>query len=154
MARRRTRGGSTSTNSSTGGRSSRSSSTRSSRSKSTSTRTTSFARAGPSRPSRRRAGNPRGVTTICSLPTNGRRIGVAAGDRRRVYAITDFHKEKQVPTIRIRTRRGYSLEGALKHRVLLEDGRWLYLKDIKMGDRGVLDLGANVWPSEQPLVGF
>src|SRR5215212_118295 len=43
-------------------------------------------------------------------------IQVGSGEAGALHPITDFHKEEQVPTIRITTRRGYTLEGALKHR--------------------------------------
>jgi stage V sporulation protein R len=95
-----------------------------------------------------------GLIRFDELYARGDRIGVAGGDARRVYPITDFHKEECVATIRIRTRRGFTLEGAHKHRVLLADGRWAHLDEVTLGDRVALDVGANVWPSEQREVEF
>src|SRR5205085_4363480 len=40
-------------------------------------------------------------------------IRVASGAPGDLHAIQDYHKEKGVPTIRITTRRGYTIEGAL-----------------------------------------
>src|SRR5215213_2592639 len=62
-----------------------------------------------------------------------RKIRVATGVENQLDWITDFHKEEQVPTIRIRTRRGLTLEGAHKHRVQLIDGNWAYLRDVGVG---------------------
>src|SRR5262249_28166284 len=55
---------------------------------------------------------------------------------------------------RIRTRRGYSIEGALKHRVQLADGTWAYLKDLKPGDRLAIETGADIWPKEKYPINF
>lgn len=94
----------------------------------------------------------RGFVRFDDLYHRGAKIGVAGGDENRVYPIVDFHMEEQVPTIRIRTRRGLTLEGAHKHRVLLEDGRWAHLDEVKAGDRVALDVGTNVWPARAPRV--
>jgi stage V sporulation protein R len=91
----------------------------------------------------------RGFIRFDALYNAGRSIRVAAGDPDRTYRITDFHKEESVPTIRIRTRRGLTIEGAYKHRVLLKDGSWAYLKDIKIGDHIAIDHGSNIWPKQK-----
>jgi stage V sporulation protein R len=93
-----------------------------------------------------------GFTRFDQLYSSGKKIGVAGGGAGQVYRITDFHKEELVPTVRIRTRRGLMIEGALKHRVLLADGSWAYLKDLRLGDRVAIECGTNVWPRrKQPL---
>lgn len=66
------------------------------------------------------------------------------------HAITDYHIERQVPTIRITTKRGYTIEGAQKHRVQLADGSWAYLKDLTAGQQVALAIGTEVWP-QTPL---
>src|SRR5207249_601598 len=79
-------------------------------------------------------------------------VQVAAGGAGELRPISDYHKESQVPTIRIRTRCGLTIEGALKHRVQLADGTWAYLSDVKVGDRVAIECGTNVWPkAEQPI---
>jgi stage V sporulation protein R len=94
----------------------------------------------------------RGFVRFDQLYESGKKIRVAGGGAGRVYRITGFHKEERVPTIRIRTRRGLTIEGALKHRVLLADGTWAYLKELKLGDRIAIECGTNVWPRrKQPL---
>lgn len=95
-----------------------------------------------------------GLIRFDDLHERRERIGVAGGTVGRVFPITDFHKEEQVPTIRIRTRRGLEIEGAHKHRVLLADGRWAYLNEVEIGDRVSPDLGAQIWPTERPRVEF
>jgi stage V sporulation protein R len=81
-----------------------------------------------------------------------RKIQVASGGARQLSWITDFHKEADVPTIRIRTRRGFAIEGADKHRLQLADGNWASLKDLKIGDQVSLACGTKIWPHKpQPL---
>src|ERR1044072_7790847 len=84
----------------------------------------------------------------------GEKIRVAAGGQGCVYPITDFHKEEKVPTIRIRTRRGLTIEGASKHRLLMTDGRWEYLRDVKVGEKVVIENGTNIWPEQEQRLGF
>jgi stage V sporulation protein R len=81
----------------------------------------------------------------------GMKMFVASGKPGEKHLITDFHKEENVPTIRIKTRRGYTIEGAEKHRVQRADGSYAYLTDIKPGDRITLAHGTDVW-AEQPVL--
>ncbi len=82
------------------------------------------------------------------------KIRVAAGSAPQTYPITDFHKEERVPTLRLRTRRGLTIEGSDNHRLQLAGGAWAYLKDVKIGDRIALACGANVWPQEKQAFNF
>jgi stage V sporulation protein R len=83
-----------------------------------------------------------------------REIRVASGGAGQLNWITDFHKEERVPTIRIRSRRGLTIEGSHKHRIKLADGRWSYLEDVSVGDKISLACGTQVWPEEMPITGF
>jgi stage V sporulation protein R len=86
------------------------------------------------------------------LYERGERIEVASGGKRAANRITDFHKEERVPTLRVRTRRGLTIEGALKHRVLLSDGTWATLDEVKVGDKIQVEAGSDVWARDyQPL---
>jgi stage V sporulation protein R len=87
-----------------------------------------------------------GFVRFDKLYEEGRKIRVASGGERETRHITDFHKEESVPTIRIRTRRGFTIEGAEKHRVRTDDGGWKYLSDVAPGDRIGLASGTHVWP--------
>jgi len=82
------------------------------------------------------------------------RLRVASGERGRLDRITDFHKESRVPTIRLRTRRGFIIEGAEKHRVRMADGRWAYLRDVSVGERIELAHGTQVWPRHKRRLDF
>lgn len=77
-----------------------------------------------------------------------KKIRVGSGGENELNWIEDFHKEENVPTTKIRTRRGFTMEGAYKHRVLLANGSWAYLKDIKLGDKVSLAFNTNVWAKE------
>ncbi len=95
-----------------------------------------------------------GFVYFDELYAKSKKINVATGNSNSVFPITEFHQEKQVTTIKVRTSRGLSIEGALKHRVQLADGNWVFLKDIKLGDKIALDIGANIWPKESKPIAF
>ena len=75
-----------------------------------------------------------------------KKIQVASGGQSQLNRITDFHKEELVPTIRLRTRRGFTIEGAEKHRVQMANGNWTYLRDVTVGERITLASQTDVWP--------
>jgi stage V sporulation protein R len=90
-----------------------------------------------------------GFVRFDELYEAGRKIRVASGGARELHRVRDFHKEESVPTIRIRTRRGFTIEGAEKHRVRTADGGWKHLSEVVAGDLIGLASGTNVWPAEQ-----
>jgi stage V sporulation protein R len=90
----------------------------------------------------------RGLIRFKDIVDGRQKLRVASGKPGAAHPITDFHKEESVPTIRITTRRGYAIEGALQHRVRLEEGSWAGLKDVRVGDRVALAAGTEIWPSE------
>ena len=95
-----------------------------------------------------------GFVRFDELYEAGEKVRVASGGERGLNQITDFHKEEKVPTIRVRTRRGFLIEGADKHRVRLADQSWAYLKDVRVGDCVSLACGTNVWPEEEQPLNF
>ena len=95
-----------------------------------------------------------GFMRFDELYERGEKILVAGGGEGAVYSITDFHKEERVPTIRIRTRRGLEIEGALKHRVQLADGSWMHLRELKLGDSLAIECRTNIWPKEKVRLDF
>lgn len=91
----------------------------------------------------------RGFIRFRDLYEQEMRITIGSGEPGALHPITAFHKEEGVPTLRITTRRGYTLEGALKHRVRLADGSWAFLRDLRQGDRVALARGIEVWAAEE-----
>jgi stage V sporulation protein R len=75
---------------------------------------------------------------------------VAVGEPSASCAVLDYHCQPDTPTIRITTKRGFTIEGAHQHRVLLRDGRWVYLQDIAIGDEVALAVGTEVWSESYP----
>lgn len=90
----------------------------------------------------------RGLLRFDTIVNERQALVVASGEPGTQHAITDFHTEKNVPTIRITTDRGYTIEGALEHRVQLADGSWIFLKDVISDARIALAHGTEVWPQE------
>ena len=90
----------------------------------------------------------RGFVRFRDLYAERQKIQVAIGGAGARHPVTDFHTEEKVPTLRITTRRGYTIEGALRHRVQLEDGSWAFLEHVKAGDRITLAVGTEVWAGE------
>jgi stage V sporulation protein R len=95
-----------------------------------------------------------GFVYFDELHMSGRKIGVASSGPGKVNYIADFHKEERVPTIRIRTRRGLTIEGALKHRIRVAGGNWAYLRDVKLGDSVVVATCSNIWPAMQSAISY
>lgn len=82
-----------------------------------------------------------------ALLARGQPLAVATGGPA-PEAITDRHLRRGAPTIRLRTRRGLVLEGARNHKLAVGAGAWLALKDVRVGQRIPLQVGANVWARE------
>jgi len=64
--------------------------------------------------------------------------------------ISDRHSTRKAATIRLHTRSGLILEGALDHRISIGQERWLALKDVQIGQRLPLAAGEQIWP-QQPV---
>ena len=62
--------------------------------------------------------------------------------------ITDRHDRRSAPTIRLRTRRGLTLEGAEEHKLSIGPNQWIALKDVTIGQRIPLSVGDNIWAQE------
>lgn len=90
----------------------------------------------------------RGLLRFDTIVHERQTLAVASGKPGAKHTITDFHKEENVPTIRVTTQRGYTIEGALEHRLQMADGSWAFLKDVTPGARIVLAQGTEVWPQE------
>lgn len=74
----------------------------------------------------------------------GEPLHVASGTGQ-MDAITDRHIRRNAATIRLRTRRGLVIEGAEEHKFSIGDDQWIALKDVQVGQRIPLNVGANVW---------
>ena len=60
-------------------------------------------------------------------------------------AIVDWAEFPDRETVRIRTRRGFIIEGSTTHRLLLPDGGWKRLGELILGDRVTLARGTGIW---------
>src|SRR5579884_3656094 len=77
----------------------------------------------------------------------GKTVKVGSGNGEQ-DVITDRHITRRAATIRLRTRRGFVLEGAEEHKLSIGPDQWIALKDVKVGQYIPLSVGDNIW-SEQ-----
>jgi stage V sporulation protein R len=75
------------------------------------------------------------------------KIRVASGGPSALCHVTDFHRSERAATIRVRTRRGLTIEGALKHRLQMADGSWRSLRDLHLGEAIAIEAGTDLWPA-------
>jgi stage V sporulation protein R len=88
----------------------------------------------------------RGLLSMAELVAGGGREVSDGESVRRVY---DRNVIPDHPSVRIRTRRGLSLEGSDNHRVLLPDGSWKRLDALCPGEKITISGGAGLWASEE-----
>jgi stage V sporulation protein R len=102
----------------------------------------------------------KGVVRLEEIVKNKERLIVSDGESpQQVY---DWAKFENYETVKVRTRRGLELEGSFNHRVMLPDGRWRRLDELKVGDRVTTGGGQNLWaeayvalnwmPAERPTL--
>jgi len=76
------------------------------------------------------------------------RQAVRVGDGVGTQPVYDWARFEERETVRVRTRRGIQVEGSLTHQLMLPDGTWKPLSEVKIGDRLKLARGTNVWATE------
>jgi stage V sporulation protein R len=88
----------------------------------------------------------KGILRIEEIVKNNLSVQVSDGEMpRRVY---DWAKFEDYETVRVRTRRGFELEGSFNHRVMLPDQSWRRLDELHVGDAVLLGAGPDLWASE------
>src|SRR5690606_39238880 len=71
-------------------------------------------------------------------------------DGESVQRVYDRNVIRDHATVRIRTRRGFELEGSDNHRVLLADRvTWRRLDELRPGDAIAIAGGGGLWPEEE-----
>lgn len=69
-------------------------------------------------------------------------------DGKSMHRVTDYARFPNRKTIRVKTRRGFELEGSKTHQILLaNETTWKRLDEIKEGEKIQVGVGANLWPS-------
>ena len=79
-----------------------------------------------------------------------RRLAVRVSDGERARPVYDHAAFPEREVVRVRTRRGLELAGSTTHRVLLADGTWRRLDELRVGDRVRLAVGTALW-AEEPV---
>jgi len=88
----------------------------------------------------------RGILPIEEIVS--KRLPVRVSDGKTLRSVYDYAAFPEREIVRIRTRRGFELAGSLTHRVLMADGRWKPLNELKPGERVKLGAGLGHWPCE------
>jgi stage V sporulation protein R len=87
-----------------------------------------------------------GCLRLGDLVDQRQRVAVSDGASPR--AVYDWAVLKDRETVRVRTRRGLELEGSTTHRVMLPDGGWKRLDELRAGDRVRMSRGADLWATD------
>nr|BAL58630.1 stage V sporulation protein R [Candidatus Acetothermum autotrophicum] len=86
-----------------------------------------------------------GLIPIEEIVTQQKPLWVSDGERlRKIY---DWAKFPNREIMKIRTRRGLTLAGSVTHRIMMADGTWKRLDEVKIGDRVRLGAGLGTWAS-------
>ncbi|HMQ30276.1 MAG TPA: SpoVR family protein [Chloroflexaceae bacterium] len=88
----------------------------------------------------------RGFLTISEVATKRLDTFVSDGEQRQ--QVYDWACFKDYQTVSVRTRRGYTLEGSVNHRVMLPDGSWRRLDELEVGATVKLSGGQRLWAQE------
>lgn len=88
----------------------------------------------------------KGLLTIGEIVDN--KMSICVYDGQKMPQIVNWFKFENRKCFKIKTHKGYYLEGADNHRLQLEDGSWKQLSEFKVGDEVPLHLGQNIWPEE------
>jgi stage V sporulation protein R len=75
-------------------------------------------------------------------------------DGERTYPVYDWAKFPDRETIKLRTRRGFELEGSITHQLMLPDGTWRRLDELHVGNSLLTCGGQNLWASEEVKLGW
>ena len=76
------------------------------------------------------------------------RLPALVADGTTTQAIIDWVKFPQRETVRIRTRRGFILEGSRTHQIQLGPDSWKQLGEVQIGDAVPLARGTNLWAQD------
>jgi stage V sporulation protein R len=77
------------------------------------------------------------------------RLPVRVSDGEGVPRVYDWVRFEDREAVWVRTRRGLELEGSVTHRVMLPDGSWRRLDELRAGDRVRLAVGTDLWAEER-----
>jgi stage V sporulation protein R len=101
-----------------------------------------------------RVATDQGLLTMAELVAGGASQVSDGADSRAVY---DRNIIPNHPTIRLRTRLGLEIEASTNHRIMLADGSWARIDELRLGQRLKIARGAALWPTrcvalQRPLV--
>lgn len=80
------------------------------------------------------------------------RMNIDVSDGETTRSVYDWAKFEGRETVKMRTRRGFVVEGSTTHRVMLADGQWRRLDELAIGDEVVLGAAPDLWASSYVLI--
>ena len=88
----------------------------------------------------------RGVVRMGDVVKERASVSVHDGQsRRKVYDWAQFSDRE---TVRVRTRRGFELEGSVTHQVMIQPDQWKRLDQVAPGDRVLICAGRGMWAGQ------
>jgi stage V sporulation protein R len=89
----------------------------------------------------------RGLVKMRDIFEDRKSVVVSDGkDFRRIYDWARFEDRK---TVKVRTKRGYEIEGSITHQLMMSDGTWKRMDDLVVGDSTAIGAGINIWPRDR-----
>jgi stage V sporulation protein R len=82
------------------------------------------------------------------------RARLSLSDGEQLQTVTDHARFEDRKTIRITTRRGFTVEGSLSHQILLAGNQWKRLDEVLTTDRVKLSGGNQLWPAKHVKIDF
>ncbi len=92
----------------------------------------------------------RGLLRMADLVRDRSRVTVDDGQGGQ--PVYDWAEFKDRETVRLRTRRGFEVEGSRTHRLLVPGGPWKRLDELRAGDRVCLSPPPATWPTAEVVV--
>jgi len=94
----------------------------------------------------------KGMITIDELVTN--KINCKANDGEKIQNVVNYFIHENKTTYKIRTKRGFIIDGSDTHRIWDENKNWKRLDEVIVGDKLYIHAGANIWANDYVNINY